>query len=225
MRLAACCTVVVLAFAAAAAEQETDQLARDALAVLKEQRDVLKTVKDRETAEKALPKLKALAEREKKVEKALQKLSREEMAAFRKKHGPAGERIARELDKEFARVEALPGAHAVLRTSPLFESRRLHKEKVARLGVKILETTLEVYKLTHGEYPDTLTILTQKEGKKPAYLEPEALKDPWGRPYVYDPKTLDPKTGKPLIYSRGADPKDPKARISNFVPKKKSPGK
>jgi hypothetical protein len=93
-------------------------------------------------------------------------------------------------------------------------------ETVARLGVQLLESNVKVYHLDKGSYPADLSALV-----KAGYYEGENPKDPWGRPYVYDPKTVHPKSGVPLIYSQGANPTDPKGRISNFVPGKEKPGK
>ena len=221
MNRISCCTLVLVAVGTALAAPDTDQLGKELLAVFQESRDVLKTIKDKETARAALPKLKTLGERQQKVMKALDGLSKKEAAALEKKHRPAVEPVWKELDKEFVRVEALPGVSAILKATPLFEERRRQKEKIALVGVKNLETAVTAYKLNNrGNFPANLTVLTQKQGGKAAYLEPRDLKDPWGRPYVYDPATLSP-TGKPLIYSQGADPKDPRSRISNFVPPKK----
>jgi len=89
-------------------------------------------------------------------------------------------------------------------------------EKVARLGIKNIQTAVEAYKLSHGSYPQTLQELTMPEGGKAAYLEDQALIDPWQRPYGYDPNTHHPKTGKPLIYSQGANPGNQAGMIRNW---------
>jgi general secretion pathway protein G len=82
------------------------------------------------------------------------------------------------------------------------------KENIAYVNIKKLEQAVESYKLNpnHGDYPANLQILTERIDGKPAYLEESALKDPWGRPYVYEPQQRHPKTDKPLIYSQGANP-------------------
>jgi general secretion pathway protein G len=79
------------------------------------------------------------------------------------------------------------------------------KEKIAAAGVKNLETAANSYKLSHGDFPESLAVLTQPSEGKPAYLEERALYDPWNRQYVYDPAQQS-RTGMPLIYSQGANP-------------------
>jgi general secretion pathway protein G len=80
------------------------------------------------------------------------------------------------------------------------------KEKIAKMGIKNIETAVTAYKLSHGNYPESLQELTQPTEGKAAYLEDKSLFDPWNHPYVYDPGTTNPKTGVPLIYSQGANP-------------------
>jgi general secretion pathway protein G len=63
------------------------------------------------------------------------------------------------------------------------------KEKAARAQLKgTLTTAVETYKLNNGDYPPNLEALTQQQpnGGKPI-LEPDALRDPWGQAYGYDP--------------------------------------
>jgi general secretion pathway protein G len=80
------------------------------------------------------------------------------------------------------------------------------KEKVALVGIKNLETAVNAYKLSHGNYPDSLAVLAQPSDGKAAYIEEKAMYDPWNKPYVYEPGTTNPRTGIPLIYSQGANP-------------------
>jgi type II secretion system protein G len=88
------------------------------------------------------------------------------------------------------------------------------KEKLAKAGVKTIESVVTAYKIDHGNYPQSLAELTQSPDGKAAALEETALLDPWEQPYVYEPGTLNPKTKKPLIYSKG-DPGSPK-QIRNW---------
>jgi len=80
------------------------------------------------------------------------------------------------------------------------------KEKIASMGIKNIETAVISYKMTHGNYPDSLAELTVPTDGKPAYLEEKSLFDPWNHPYAYEPGTTNPRTGYPLIYSGGANP-------------------
>jgi general secretion pathway protein G len=89
-------------------------------------------------------------------------------------------------------------------------------EKVARLGIKNIETAITAYRIAHGSYPQSLQELTMPEGGKPAYLEDQNLVDPWGRPYGYDPNQHHPKTGKPLIFSQGVNPGNQAGMIRNW---------
>ncbi len=206
MKPTACSLIVLFAIGFTRAPGPgTDQLAKDALAVLKEQRDLLKKVTDRKSAEAVFAKWQKLDERHKKVLKAMKKLSPDEETAFKKKH-PELEPAFKALEKESARVE------------PFFKELRKAQERTARLGIRNIETAVLAYKLANGDYPQDLTALTEKQGGKPAYLDSSNLKDPWGRPYVYKPKIRNIRTGKPYLFSHGADPTDEKARISNFIP-------
>jgi len=79
------------------------------------------------------------------------------------------------------------------------------KENIAKLGIKNIEDAAMTYKLRHGDFPQDLSVLAVPEEGKPAYLEEDKLLDPWGRPYRIDPSQRN-RTGKPLIYSEGANP-------------------
>lgn len=90
------------------------------------------------------------------------------------------------------------------------------REKIARAGVKTIETAVKAHKVTHGDYPESLDILIQPLDGKPAALEESALIDPWQRPYVYDVSQRNPRTGVPLIYSGGAEPGNAEGFIKNW---------
>jgi len=80
------------------------------------------------------------------------------------------------------------------------------KDRAAFTQVKNLETAVDAYKALHDDYPETLEQLTEAEGDKTAALSTQNLVDPWNRQYVYEPHNRHPKTGKPKIYSKGANP-------------------
>jgi len=90
------------------------------------------------------------------------------------------------------------------------------KGKAALAGVRTLESAVKAYKITYGDHPESLEVLTKADGDKPAVLEERALTDPWGRPYVYDPAHKNELTGVPLIYSQGPNPADEKGHIRNW---------
>jgi type II secretory pathway pseudopilin PulG len=90
------------------------------------------------------------------------------------------------------------------------------KENVARLTIQKIETAVTAYRISHGDYPESLEVLILAEGNKPAALEEKDLRDPWQRPYIYEPTNLHPQTGKPRISSQGSVPGDPVSAISNW---------
>ncbi len=106
----------------------------------------------------------------------------------------------------------LAGAGAYVYTGYLDKAR----EDTARMGVSELEKAVEAYKVAYGDYPTDLTILTQAIEGRPAALQERALLDPWQRPYVYEPGTRHPQTGRPRIYSQGPNPGDASKVISNW---------
>lgn len=80
------------------------------------------------------------------------------------------------------------------------------KDKMAAVGVKTIDTAVRAFKVSHGDYPQSLEVLCQPLDGKPASLEEKALLDPWERPYQYDLGQRHPTTGMPLIYSAGSEP-------------------
>jgi hypothetical protein len=89
------------------------------------------------------------------------------------------------------------------------------------VDVQTLSRAVEAYKISNGEYPSGLDDLAKKQpGGGPALVEAGALKDPWGKPYSYDP--AGPKNAglKPDIWSAGGG----KVLIGNWpAPKTKPP--
>jgi general secretion pathway protein G len=75
------------------------------------------------------------------------------------------------------------------------------RESIARLGITHIQQAVEDYKMTMGEYPDSLEVLTQPMENKPAALEAKDLVDPWGQRYVYEPQNKNPTTFRPRISS------------------------
>jgi len=102
---------------------------------------------------------------------------------------------------------------------PAFVEARAQQARIdrAKIDVKNLEKAVLAYKIKNGEFPESLAVLAQvqKDGS-PAYLEKPLLRDPWDRPYQYEPNVVNQQTGYPLIYSQGPDPKDKKGYIRNW---------
>jgi general secretion pathway protein G len=89
------------------------------------------------------------------------------------------------------------------------------KENICKASLKQVETAVMGYYYKHQQMPDNLEILTQRIDGSTAYLRPEDIRDPWGRPYIYEPGNMS-STGAPRIYSNG-DPAAPKI-IANWNP-------
>jgi general secretion pathway protein G len=79
------------------------------------------------------------------------------------------------------------------------------KRDRAKVDVQTLQTAIEAYKTEHGQYPQSLQVLTMPDQAMGSFatLEQKALIDPWGNPYVFDPSTMHPQTGRAKIYSQG----------------------
>ena len=62
------------------------------------------------------------------------------------------------------------------------------QKDTARAQAKTLENAAKQYYIRHNQYPATLQDLLQADVKGPPILEDaDALKDPWGNIYQYDP--------------------------------------
>jgi hypothetical protein len=63
---------------------------------------------------------------------------------------------------------------------------------------------VNAYYLDYQKYPETLKELTEMmPDGRPAKMPETYLLDPWGQPYQYEPKNLDPKDNRPRIWSSG----------------------
>jgi hypothetical protein len=78
------------------------------------------------------------------------------------------------------------------------------REKEATAHILTWEDAVKIYYLDYQKYPQTLKELTETlPGDKPAIMVQSSLLDPWGQPYQYDPKNLDPRDKRPRIWSSG----------------------
>src|SRR5205809_903449 len=82
----------------------------------------------------------------------------------------------------------------------------------AKIQVKTITQAVEAYNIKHGDYPDNLVALTVKDadGSKP-YLEPDAIKTPWGSEYGYDKSGANNGGNKPDIWAES-----PQGKIGNW---------
>lgn len=205
-----------------AAEDNPEALVKELLANEKETVQVLKSVKDKASAEAAKPKL---VELQKRMTESVEKL--EKLEAWAKAHPDQ----AKELQKKFEgerktlrqdviteseRISRLPEAKAVLKDVIKIRDLAAAKVDVARVQAKLLSDACDAYKVREGIYPESLEVLVQ--GGKVAQ---EALIDPWGRPYQYNPTGPKNKGLRADVWSQGPDPKDPKGIIGNWQEEKK----
>ena len=88
------------------------------------------------------------------------------------------------------------------------------KKQVAAQQTKVLTQAVQTYKIDHGDYPASLEALLVRsdEGKGPWLDSADALIDPWGRPYQYDPAGSNNGGLKPDIWSEG-----PEGQIGNWM--------
>lgn len=80
------------------------------------------------------------------------------------------------------------------------------KEKIARAKALALSNAVEIYKLNNDAYPPNLEALTMPQpGGGAPLLAADALLDPWGQPFSYNP--AGPNNGglKPDIWANRPD--------------------
>jgi len=87
------------------------------------------------------------------------------------------------------------------------------RDSAALLQVKTLTQACEAYYTKTGEWPPSLLTLTEKgaDGSRP-YLEPDALKTPWGTQYQYDPSGPNNGGNKPDIWAESPT----KGKVGNW---------
>lgn len=110
-------------------------------------------------------------------------------------------------------VLTIIGLIAALVGPRLFAQLDRSKVTTARVQVRSLETALGTMRLDIGRYPATaegLNLLVAADPKSVTgwagpYLGGGLPKDPWGRPYVYEPPGGEGAT--PKVYSYGSDGK------------------
>jgi general secretion pathway protein G len=89
------------------------------------------------------------------------------------------------------------------------------KKQVAATQTKqTLTTAVETYKIDHDDWPPSLDMLLQRtaDGKGPYLNSADALIDPWGRPYQYNPQGPNNGGMKPDIWSES-----PVGQIGNWM--------
>jgi hypothetical protein len=218
-------SVMLLSIGSApAGDAAPDVLLEEALKTGTQLKTLLASVKDRETAEAAVPELTEVNKHLDAVQaklSALEKKAPKEIDALMKKYAGELKALRRDLHREMDRVRKLPEAFAVLKDSPLFVAIDKARTDLARLQVGALSRSLAAYKLTNGDYPSRLEDLTKAErGGKP-FVEKADLTDPWGRSFHYDVKERNPLTDEPLVWSEGPRPGEAGSAIRNWEKQKK----
>jgi general secretion pathway protein G len=90
------------------------------------------------------------------------------------------------------------------------------KRSMAWTNAKTLERVCDLYRIKHGDYPPSLHELANPtDGSKPD-IELNALNDPWGHEYQYNPTGQHSRTGKPDIWATDPAKQD---QIGNWLDK------
>jgi hypothetical protein len=190
-------------------DEDVESIYKETLAVVSKLANELKDVKDRTTAEHALPKLKQINESfarlgEKELNTA--KLPPDEYGKLFAKHKKPIETAVESLRAEVERIEGLPAAKEVV-TKELseFEEKSTSllmfqeaKVSAARAQITKIDKAIQVYKLKTGVFPDSLNKLT--EGKHPILNEKD-LYGPWGKDYYYNPSGTNNKGKMPDVWA------------------------
>ncbi len=105
-------------------------------------------------------------------------------------------------------VIVILGSLASLVAPKMFGKEESSKIKIAQTQMKMLETSLDTFRLDVGSYPDNLNELlkSDKKGWDGPYLPKDLPLDPWGNPYVYSATPAGEKPYNMLSY--GADGKE-----------------
>jgi hypothetical protein len=87
----------------------------------------------------------------------------------------------------------------------------------AHMDIHTLDRAARFYFEENKQWPPDLETLTKPmpDGKPPFIKDASQLIDSWGRPYQYDPRQLNPKTGRPLIWCV-PDPSKPESKFTNW---------
>jgi hypothetical protein len=194
--------------------EDAEAQIKDLLKLINETEVILRAVKDKSSAEMALPKLKANGERFAALEKQLNKVPAEQQKRLQARYEKTAQKAHHALQREVERVEKLPQAAAVLKEVYPLKQASEARARIARLQVKHIQVACDAYKLSEGEFPRSLDLLTK--GETP-YLKAEDLLDPWKKPYRYDSTGPKNKGITPDIWTVTPD----KQTIGNWKEEKK----
>ncbi len=195
--------------------EEPEAIVKESLKLTSDLLNILKTIKDKPSAEAAATKLKALDERLavlKRKEVEASKLSSEEQKQLQAKNNEVIKQTTKALTLEFERIDKLPEVKAVLlKDSTLFEQTyktmalmRTAMVNAAKIQIRMIDQAVAVYYVKNNEYPAQLKLLTEGDKRQ---LEAAALTDPWHQPYQYDPAGTRNKGRKPDVWTTTPDQK------------------
>ena len=76
------------------------------------------------------------------------------------------------------------------------------KERTAKVKAKAIQDAAQNYFLIHDEYPPDINTLIQRdpENNNSAYLEPDGIVDPWGKPYTLS--ETGNRGDKPVVHTQ-----------------------
>src|SRR5262245_44807828 len=181
-RMMPCLLMLVLFVPVRADDRDAEAKAKVLQAKAAKVVEIMKGIKDRESAVKAKAELERAFTAMKTAREDLSTLSPEQRTRLKQTYGPKFEAIQIEFIQESQRLRKTPGVMSVLSSLPAFRHAREEKVQTTRKMIEGLEKVVQEYKLTMGSYPKALDMLTLSPGSGfPPFVRPELLKDPWGR--------------------------------------------
>jgi hypothetical protein len=240
MKWAIILAVPFVAWAGArAGEDKLEKIVQDKIKCLQEVTTGLKTMTDAKTAEAALVKMDAALERLYTCDEILgdpKFIGRLQKAKLTDKYDKPLAEAGTALDKELERLSKVPTVKKVLAEAETWKRWQTLTKEIraasaantarAEIDVKSLEQAVVAYFVRHAVYPGSLDQLAARQPDgSPALIKEEALEDPWGRPYRFDPSQRNPKTDRPRIWSEGPNPGQSGSTIANWSDDSKKEGK
>jgi general secretion pathway protein G len=87
-------------------------------------------------------------------------------------------------------IAALAGVGGVFVMGQWESSRK----QTAKIQIKQLDQAVDLYKLRHGDFPQSLDqLFSPVGGEAPMMTDGNARLDPWGTPYHYEPNDTKPR--------------------------------
>ncbi len=189
MRLVGCvCLLAVLAGAVSAGGQDVKKLSQEFADVFGDVNNVLKSIKDKASAEAAAPKLDAVYDKVKTLHDNANKLTFEQQKELFKEGG-AVQTGGKQFNEEAARIEKLFAKDAAvwkaLEKTKLFKEMEGAKVDSAKVQLEVLTKACDAHFVREAKFPFKLQDLAQ--GNPPIIKDAKSLVDPWGQPFHYDP--------------------------------------